>query len=160
MKTIHTIIAAALAGVAFVAPAAAQPIDRALEAGFLPDPEVITVTPGGPIELDDSHGEGCVGFVTEAPTVRLAYDASSDQEELFFAARSEVDTVLVVRAPNGQISCNDDRSDETLDPGVSFNNPASGVYEIWVGTYDGEESGSAELRISEIAYDSDNEETR
>lgn len=155
MKTIRNIIAAALAGVAAIAPAAAQPINRALEAGFLPDPEVVTVNAGGPIELDEAHGEGCTGFVTEAPTVRLAYTSSADQPELYFAARSDVDTVLVVRTPDGRTTCNDDRSDETLDPGISFSGPQSGIYEIWVGTYDDNEAGAAELHISEIGFGSD-----
>jgi hypothetical protein len=150
MKIIRTVIAAALMGSTAIVPAAAQ--DRiSLVAGFLPDPEVRQVSAGGSLELTSNHGTDCTGFVSEAPTVRLSYDAD-DEEKLFISVRSDTDTVLMVRAPNGAVSCSDDSFENNLNPGVSFDDPQSGQYQIWVGTYDEQDLAQAELQISEIGF--------
>jgi hypothetical protein len=148
--TIRRALAAALMSAAFILPASAQPtLSLSLEAGFTPDPDVSRVTAGGTREIDEDDGTDCTGYVGNAPTARLLYTAG--REALYIWAESQTDTVLMIRGPDGRVSCNDDR-DEGLDPGVAFENPVSGEYEIWVGTYDEEEPASAELRISEIGF--------
>ena len=46
-------------------------------------------------------------------------------------------------------ACGDDDSGGGTDPEVSFYRPQSGVYDVWVGAYDGD-GGDAELFITEL----------
>lgn len=148
MNARRALIAAALSGLAFSAPAAAQERVQ-LRAGFLPDPFALDVTPGGEVEADADLGEDCAGWISDAPQVRLRYSAGRVSLHIF--AGSRTDTVLVVRDPSGTITCNDDHAG--LDPGVSIDAPASGTYDIWVGTFDEGGSGRATLLISEVSLD-------
>ncbi len=116
-----------------------------LSAGFDDDPYTVSVTSGG--ELDATNlGGGCVGSISRAPDLQLTYDAGS--YPLTFGARSYQDVTLVINAPDGGWHCDDDSGGDT-DPQVSFYRPQSGVYDVWVGAYDGD-SGDAELFITEL----------
>jgi len=104
-----------------------------LNAGFLPDPYTIQVQSGGNGQA--THlGPGCVGEIDfSKPDVSVYYGAG--QYTMAITATSQVDTTLVVRGPDGYFYCNDDFSG--FNPAVSFNNPMTGEYDIWVGTYAG-----------------------
>ena len=117
-----------------------------LRTGFLPDPNVIAVQSGG--DLDAARvSANCAGFITSAPDVRLVYTAGSLPLILSVASRS--DTTLVVNGPDGRWYCNDD-GEHGLNPTVRFAHPASGRYEIWVGTYGHAALQDARLNISEL----------
>jgi len=146
-----TMAAAALALMA--APALAQDYSQDptygtlnVTTGFIPDPAVIPVIAGGGIDAS-SLGGGCVGYIADAPDFRLNYVAGTDFP-LIISALGEMDTTLVVNAADGSWHCNDD-SDE-LNPAITFASPASGQYDIWVGTYDPAATGMAGLYISEV----------
>lgn len=129
-------------------PAAAQ--ERVwLQEGFTPDPYAVALSAGGPRENEGELGDDCIGWTTEESTVRLTYSAGS--APLFISVRSDRDTTLIVRDPRGRYSCNDDQVD--LDPGVAFEQPLSGTYEIWIGAYDEDENGPATLILSEVRPD-------
>ena len=71
---------------------------------------------------------------------------------LSFYAESESDTVLLINDPDGEWYCNDDYSDELgLASGLDFSSPQSGVYDIWVGSYE-DEFSSATLYVTELGY--------
>ncbi|PWE18429.1 hypothetical protein DDZ18_02145 [Marinicauda salina] len=125
--------------------------DHDIEGGFLPDPYQIEVEAGGPLDADDAvPGEDyCRGHVTEAPTAEIRYDGAS---ELHIYVRSERDTTLAVNLPDGTWVCDDDGADG-LNPGLSFSPDASGVYDVYVGTYSGGGASPATLYVSEIALD-------
>jgi len=115
-----------------------------LSAGFEDDPFVVAVQSGGP--LDASHvGGWCRGMVSEAPTIQLTYEAGDYPLWLF--AGSYGDVTLVVYTPEGDWVCDDDSGGEN-DAELYFSRPLSGVYDIWIGAYDGE-SVDAQLAISE-----------
>ncbi|HTU11310.1 MAG TPA: hypothetical protein VMG08_10485 [Allosphingosinicella sp.] len=118
-----------------------------LEAGFANDPRVISLRAGGdrPASRVDSS---CRGFITNAPDVRLHYDAGS--LPLIISVDAGSDTTLVVNGPNGEFYCDDD-SGEGTNPSIRLNNPDSGRYEIWVGTYSSGNSQPARLYISEVS---------
>lgn len=116
--------------------------------GFTPDPITVDVTAGGPIEAALVE-ESCRGFVTEASTYRIYYTAGD--LPLIFSVTSDADTTLVIADPNGEWFCDDDSAGD-LNPQITFDLPANGVYDIWVGTYDGGEA-PATLTITEIAGD-------
>jgi len=116
-----------------------------LSGGFRPDPHVVNLTAGGDIDAS-SLGGACAGKITSAPDYRINYQASGGLA-LTVRVRSQTDTTLVINKPNGQWSCSDDVSG--INPGLVFRNAASGVYDIWVGTY-GDEPASGQLRITEL----------
>ncbi|HVQ08170.1 MAG TPA: hypothetical protein VMS43_07015 [Allosphingosinicella sp.] len=153
MKT-AALLLVALSAVAAAAPALAQDIgapatyrEIELDSGFSGDPRVIPVRAGGTIDAS-RLGSPCTGFIARAPDVRLTYDAGSLPLIISVAAAS--DTTLVVNAPDGRWYCDDDSGDAPLNPMVRFNEPDSGRYEIWIGTFSDTGSQPARLHISEL----------
>ena len=147
-------LAAAAALVAGVTPASAQDINAdpnfgtlTLRSGFMPDPRVVAVRSGGDINAE-TIGSSCRGFISDAPDVRLVYSAGS--LPLIISVDSAADTTLVVNAPDGQFYCDDDGGVNGLNPMVRFDDPQSGRYEIWVGTYGSSSIEHARLHISEL----------
>ncbi|MEM8697043.1 MAG: peptidase [Pseudomonadota bacterium] len=146
----------AAAAVTFViAPASAQNVNLDptygtvnLQAGFSDDPRLFELSSGGRIDAS-SISSSCRGYIANAPDVRVVY--SSGSLPLMFSVASEADTTLVVNAPNGRWYCDDDGGNG-LNPSIRFDNPLSGRYEVWVGTYGNSSLRSAVLGISEL-YD-------
>jgi hypothetical protein len=121
-----------------------------LRAGFVPDPHVVTLRPGGSINLSQVRktiGISARGFVSSAPDVDLNYVAG-DHTLTFKVEGGNVDTVLLINDPQGRWYFNDDTNGR--DPLISFQNPTSGQYNIWVGTYGSESSGRVRLLITEL----------
>lgn len=119
-----------------------------LRAGFTPDPHSVSVQAGGTIDAAAAAGSPCTGMIAQRPDFTLRYRAG--ELPLYISVTSDVDTTLVVRAPNGVYACDDD-SAGNLDPVVRFDAPASGRYQIWVGTFGaGSSSAPAMLHISEL----------
>lgn len=112
------------------------------------DPHVVHLQSGGTIEAG-RLGDGCAGYVSNAPDVRLNFTGGRPLP-LTFSAISDADTMLVVNAPDGRWYCNDDANAGTHNPSIRFASPLTGRYEIWVGTRAGPESHSARLEISEL----------
>jgi hypothetical protein len=152
MSTARSLIIAACFAAA--APAAAQDFNADpnfgvidLAAGFTPDPQVIAVRSGGSLNAQ-SLSASCRGFISNAPDVRLNYDAGS--LPLIISVAAAADTTLVVNGPDGSWYCDDDTGVNGLNPMVRFNSPKSGRYEIWVGTYANASLQPAQLHISEL----------
>lgn len=104
-----------------------------LAAGFDPDPQEIRVQAGGPVDANASIGEACIGAIPRAPVLNLNYEAGEDW--LVIAARAGTDTTMAIQAPDGSWLCDDDRAGD-LNPLITFETPQSGVYHIFLGTYD------------------------
>lgn len=117
-----------------------------LRSGFTPDPRTIEMTAGGPIQASNVSSQ-CSGYISRVPDVELTYRDNGNYP-LVFSFVSRADTVLVINAPDGNWYCDDD-SNGDLDPRVTFNSPQAGIYDIFVGTYNGELS-SGTLSITEI----------
>ncbi|MGD2133427.1 MAG: caspase family protein, partial [Maricaulaceae bacterium] len=125
----------------------------ALEAGFAPDPYSVYIEAGGPNEaytLDPY----CTGLIGDAPDFILDYTAGD--YPLYISAAATSDTTLVVLTPDDQWACDDDSGaagDIALNPGVTFEDPVSGEYRIWIGMFDPEQGTSTStLHISELEY--------
>jgi len=121
--------------------------DTELVSGFTPDPFSIELAAGGEIDastLDSS----CNGFIANAPDFELTYEG--DLFPLIISVGSQSDTTLVVNLPDGSWLCDDD-SGQGLNPMLEISEAVSGVYDIWVGSYE-EEGGfpPAILHISEL----------
>ncbi|MCW5713663.1 MAG: hypothetical protein KIT43_04000 [Bauldia sp.] len=119
-----------------------------LEAGFLPDPHNVDIIAGGPINAAAAGlADGCNGFIAEAPDVRLDY-AAQPNIPLHIFVTAEADTTLVINQPDGTWICNDDTNG--LNPVVSFAEPLTGVYDIYIGTYGEPANPAGVLSISEV----------
>ena len=118
-----------------------------LRAGFTPDPQVISMRAGGSVNAQNiaSH---CRGFVSRAPDLEVSYTAGS--LPLIFSVAANSDTTLVINGPDGRWYCDDDGGNGALNPAVQFNNPTSGTYDVWVGTYSSGMSQPATLNVSEL----------
>ena len=156
MKRIATV---ALASCFFVASAQAQNFELeptfetvTLATGFEGSNHQVTVVAGGPIDASELGGE-CAGFIADAPDVRVNFTAGSNK--FAFGAVSESDTTIVVNAPDGEWYCDDDSWGDG-DPLVVFDQPESGQYDIWVGTFDEGDNPRASLGIMELTAGSKN----
>jgi hypothetical protein len=116
-----------------------------LARGFLPDPHTVDLTAGGSISV--SRGDCDYGRVADPPDYDLYYE-SETVGALYISVISEEDTTLLVNTPDGRWRCDDDSYGD-LDPILVIPKAASGLYDIWVGTY-GEDLVSATLYISEV----------
>mgnify|MGYP000899891616 CR=1 FL=1 len=117
-----------------------------LRSGFTPDPRTIEMVAGGPIRASNLSSQ-CTGYIARVPDVELTYRDNGNYP-LVFTFASRADTVLVINAPDGNWYCDDD-SNGNLDPRVTFNSPQAGIYDIFVGTLDGEMANGT-LSITEI----------
>ena len=116
-----------------------------LDAAFSPDPYLVDMIAGGSTDLSDI---GYYGYVAEAPDFSLSYSASFFSLTIM-VEEADDDTVLLVNAPDGSWYFNDDSVG--LNPAITFDDPMSGRYDIWVGTYGGG-SSSATLAITELGF--------
>jgi hypothetical protein len=153
MKT-AALIFAALPLAAAALPATAQDTgapatyrELELDSGFSGDPRVIPLSAGGSIDAS-RLGSPCGGFIAGPPDVRLTYNAGS--LPLIISVAAATDTTLVVNAPDGRWYCDDDSGEAPLNPMVRFNDPRTGRYEIWVGTFRDTDAQPARLHISEL----------
>ena len=135
-------------------PAAAQDVNEranygemSLDAGFEDDPRVVDLQAGGNLDAQRIDSS-CRGFISNAPDVRLHYNSGS--LPLIISVDSGSDTTLVVNGPDGSYYCDDDGGENGLNPSVRLNQPQSGRYEIWVGTYSSGSLQPARLYISEL----------
>ncbi|PCJ26895.1 MAG: hypothetical protein COA96_04505 [SAR86 cluster bacterium] len=115
-----------------------------LAAGFSPDPSVTTLTAGGSVSATE-----CSGYFTASPDLNLSYEAGNFALGIF--AKAGEDTTIAVNDPDGNWICNDDSSYLTdSNPAVLIEDPSSGIYNIWVGTYSETGSPSTQLVITEL----------
>ncbi|MEZ5959537.1 MAG: peptidase S1 [Hyphomonadaceae bacterium] len=121
-----------------------------LTAGFTPDPYNVPLVAGGPINSRQTLGAACPGFIANSPDFDLYWTAGRTGLPLVISADSQTDTTLVVRTPSGQWLCEDDGGFNGMNPGMRIDNPQSGLYDIWVGTYGGG-TAQATLSISELS---------
>jgi hypothetical protein len=114
-----------------------------LSSGFTPDPYRVEVVAGGSVRTDKG---GVAAWVSNAPDFRLHYTGGG--LPLTFQVRSGGDTTLLINTPDGRWVANDD-ADGTLNPRITIEKPASGRYEIWVGSVSRGEV-KATLSITEL----------
>jgi hypothetical protein len=117
-----------------------------LQSGFQPDPRTVEVRAGGP-DAVQRLGQDCVGFIDfRQPDVNIEYRAA--RLPLILLVRSNADTTLVVNLPDGSWRCNDDF--DGVNPGLTFEQPQSGLYNVWIGTFESGALQPASLVVTEI----------
>jgi hypothetical protein len=127
-----------------------------LRAGFTPDPYVVELQAGGPLDASDAGAGGdmeyCPGNITQAPSVELTWDGSGGP--LYIFAESDRDNTLAINLPDGSWVCDDD-SGAGVNAAISLENAPSGVYDIYVGVFSGTDTAPARLSISELGAPDD-----
>ncbi len=118
----------------------------ALTSGFVPDPYAAGITGGGNVNISYLGG-GCTGFTTSAPSFSVNYTAGTFPTLRFYFI-GNADSTMVINTPGGSYICVDD-SFGTLHPTIDFNNPASGRYDIWIGSYAQGTSATGTLYVTE-----------
>ncbi len=111
-----------------------------LHAGFSPDPRLVGGSAIGEVPAKTIHRK-CKGWISEVPDYLLATDTAFFK--LHLLGRSHSDVLLVVRKPNGEVRCNDNRRG-TKDPMIRSTFPI-GSTQVWVGVQ--EEGGTADYRL-------------
>lgn len=118
----------------------------ALTSGFVPDPFTVGVTGGGPANVSYLGG-GCSGYTTSAPSFSVNYTAGAFPLLRFYFIGA-TDSTIVINTPSGSYFCVDD-SFGTLNPTIDFNSPASGRYDVWIGTFNTGGSVGGTLYVTE-----------
>ncbi|MGD9739634.1 MAG: hypothetical protein AB7O56_08740 [Bauldia sp.] len=114
-----------------------------LRTGFQPDPHTLTVTAGG----DRPAMGGCPGYNGGPPDFLVAFTAG--EYPLIFTTYSDTDTTLMVMGPESDPICVDDTFGH--DPLIRIDNPQTGVYAVWIGTYAAGAVEGVRFEISERA---------
>lgn len=121
-----------------------------LVSGFQPDPHTVGIQAGGELDASSMGVAGCIGWVARAPDYRVNWTAGSGSLPLVFSVASEADTTLVINDAEGNWVCDDDGGNNGLNPAITFANPVSGQYDIWVGTYSEGALQPSTLNVSEL----------
>lgn len=121
-----------------------------LTAGFLPDPHGQEISAGGSIHAS-VVGDNCTGYIARAPDYRVNWTAGPGGRPLIFSVNSSADTTLVINDAQGNWVCDDDSGNGDWNPSVSIQNPQSGQYDVWVGTYAEGALQPSVLQVSEVS---------
>ena len=108
-------------------------------------------TAGGEVGAFNLEQENslCTGFISAIPTFRFKWTGSAEQLVMFF--ESNVDTTLVVRAPDGKFYCDDDiNGSENINPLVTLTGQ-KGKYYVWVGSFSPDVQATGNLTITNDA---------
>ena len=103
-----------------------------LSAGFTPDPYITEVVIGGTVD-GAVFGGNCRGWISDQPDFYLTYSAGTGA--LVFQTDATTDTTLIVQDPRGGRFCDDDGAGFP-NARVEITSPLSGVYQVWIGTYE------------------------
>lgn len=115
----------------------------------LSEPFFTDIMSGGSVDVT-YLGDNCVGFAATNPDFRIQLsDDMADLSFLFFASDDSADTTLIVNAADGEWHCNDDRSLDSLNPSITLNKAPAGQYDVWVGSFNSNESVSGVLALTE-----------
>jgi hypothetical protein len=109
----------------------------------------VDIVAGGGTDVDDVANipANCAGHIAaDRPDFRVDFTAGASP--LRFASCAGADTTLIINDARGGWHCDDDT--EGSNPVVTVENPPSGQYDVWVGTYS-TETADANLRISEMS---------
>ncbi len=118
-----------------------------LNEGFTPDPYYRNIRAGGGYSLSQC-GFDSIGWVAVQPDFDLYY-STNGTSPLIIAVESNVDTILLVNDPDGEWWYDDDGG---LGAGAKIRiaRPKSGLYDIWIGTYDRGSGIPGRLVITEL----------
>jgi len=116
----------------------------ALSPSFMPDPHIVRGQSGGAVDAA-TLAEDCRGWISERPD--HLFVAEAPFEGLRVVVKSDADTTLVLRKPDGTYLCDDDSGGDR-NPMLVADLP-EGAYQIWVGSFERQDNAPYELGLSE-----------
>lgn len=120
-----------------------------LDNSFGAEPHQQTITSGG--EINSSYQAGCTGYVSQGPDYRLHWNGTTTQLAIFFTPTTDTeDATILVNTPDGTWICNDDMEEGNINPLALIENPSSGQYDIWVGSYEVDKYIEGTLFIADL----------
>jgi hypothetical protein len=107
-----------------------------LKENFSPDPFIVSGISGGDMDVKEiGLGTECFGFASQAPDFRLNWTGSTTNLKIKFEANEGgEDTILIINTPSGEWLCNDDATEDTLNPTIDLTGQEEGQYDIWVAS--------------------------
>lgn len=130
-----------------------------LEEGFIPDPHTVDMLAGGQVDVGASgYGSSCTGYASQSPDYQLNWSGNTDDLRVYFEPdNAGQDATLIINSPDGEWLCNDDATDDTLNPAIALSGQDDGRFDIWVGRYSQGELMPGTLYISELPVGMDSE---
>ncbi len=121
-----------------------------VNAGFVPDPQTVHVTSGGPVDVS-YLGNGCHGYASASPTFLVRWGGSTGRLRFYIeeTGGDAADTTMVVLAPDGTWYCNDDGAGYP-NPLINIEPSPAGEYRIWVASYNEGTSVEGILHVTEM----------
>ncbi|MDH3601098.1 MAG: hypothetical protein OEU26_15875 [Candidatus Tectomicrobia bacterium] len=96
--------------------------------------ETVYILAGGDINLDDCSYLGVTGHVAKSPDISLVFQNLSNLS-LSISVIGDCDTILLANDTEGDWLYNDDHNNSS-DSRLYFEFADSGLYDIWIGTFD------------------------
>ena len=121
-----------------------------LASGFIPNPTVMAGVGGGDrraaqvVNSRQTPTGLCLGYISAEPHEEITLENSFSNLEV--SVESELDTTLIISGPGG-VWCNDD-SKGSHNPAI-VGEWLPGLYRIWVGSYQFEQTPDYQLYISD-----------
>ena len=100
-----------------------------LTTAFEPNPLIVRLVAGGGRSLDRL---GFRGRIADTPDFEVFYQAGR-RALVFSVIETQGDTVMLIRGPDDVYYYDDDSVDH--NPVIRFENPRTGWYTVWVGTF-------------------------
>ncbi len=97
-------------------------------------PQNFDVIAGGDQSLAEC-GLDAVGYVITQPDFEFNIAGMDNYTSLMVSVEADCDAVLLINDAVNNILYNDDTNG--TDPAIEITDPADGIYDIWVGTFDG-----------------------
>ena len=121
-------------------------------------PELARIfTAGGAAALSVHTSTPFLGKLEDIAAVRavsplpiLRKDFIIDEYQIYEARAAGSDAILLINAPDGSWYYSDDYRGS--NPAITFANPQAGLYDIWIGSYDGSRRNPAILVFTEYNY--------
>lgn len=98
-------------------------------------PQSYATTAGGPLNLVQCATVPGYGYMNRAPSFTITYDDQGRGLDLDFRVEAACDTLLLINDATAEWHFNDD-DDNSLNPRIRLSAARSGVYDVWVGTYE------------------------
>ena len=143
--TFTTIVALAIAAPSFAQSAVS------LGRNFRPDPKTLDGSGGGNVSIASTAGiaDNCRGFANAKPNHTITLNETFPVMDLLvYSSNINDDPTMLIKGPNGIIICADDESGGR-NPQVTRRMP-KGIYKVWVGSKNVNQSFGYTLSLSEI----------
>ncbi|MCC5995595.1 MAG: hypothetical protein JJU18_04390 [Oceanicaulis sp.] len=101
------------------------------------------------VSLGEAGDQRCRGHVGASPDAHVHISGRpGDADIVIFSAEAVFDTTMAILSPDGTWYCDDD-SGRGVQARLELNDPLTGAYKVWIGSYTSANEGSeAHLRVT------------